>query len=167
MTYANLNWPRIARQACRALTTFSLLAGFCGLAVSLRVPPVLAGAPVQAPGNELAGTYRVEKLDDLGSELRVTLHIRLINNTAQDLGVNDFALRDLHQRARLAAIPARIRLQPREGTTLEHDFVVSRVEYESWNHRVRPTLEVRVQPAGGREVRRSIQLVRLNARRKP
>jgi len=137
------------------------------LRLSLLVSLLLAGAALQAAGTELAGTYRVEQVTDLGSEVRVTLHIRLVNNTTQDLAVVEISLRDLHQSGERAAVPAVTRLQPREGTTVEHEFVVSRAEYERWSKGVRPALEVRLQSAGGREVRRAVYLTRVEAGRKP
>jgi len=137
------------------------------LRVFLLVSFLLAGAAIQAAGNELAGTYRVEQVTDLGSAMRVTLHIHLVNNTFQDLTVTQVSLRDLRQQGKAEAVAWGTRLQPREGTTVEHDFVISRAEYESWGKGVRPRVQVGFQPAGGREVLRTIQLMPLAARRQP
>ncbi len=170
MKDANLKGPRVRPQVCPNLSTIFLLAGLCFLNLFLPGPlsPALrAAGPEQVPGNELVGTYRVEQVIDLGSEVRVTLHIRLINNTNQDLGIIDFALRDLRPSARPVIISAGTRLQAREGTTVEHEFAVSRTEYESWSRSAHPTLEVRLLPSDGRELRRTIQLMRLDARSKP
>jgi len=137
------------------------------LRLSLLASLLLAGAAVQSAGNELAGTYRVKQVTDLGSEVRVTLHIRLINNTSQNLVVTDLALRDLRRSGKAEAVPVGTSLQPREGATVEQEFVISRAEYERWSKGVRPALEVRLQPAGGREVRRAVYLARLDAGRRP
>lgn len=120
-----------------------------------------------AEGNEVVGTYRVEQVTDLGSEVRLTLHIRLVNNSPQDLVLTQVSLRDLRAREKPVAVAAWARLRPREGTTVEHDFVISRAEYQSWSKGVRPTLLVGLQPGGSREVVRIVQLIPLRARRQP
>jgi len=138
---------------------------------SLRITAVLlflllvTGGAVCAGGRELLGTYRIEQISDLGGEVRVTMHIRLLNNSPQNLSITKIALRDTHQRRNPAGTSAWSRLEPREAATVDQEFVVSRAEYESWSKGARPMLQVAYQPAGGREVARTIVLEPSRARR--
>lgn len=120
---------------------------------------------VRAAGNEVVGFYRVEQTTDLGSQVRVTLHIRLVNNTAQELAITKVALHDMQQRGGQAEVAAWARLEPRGATSVDNEFVISRAEYASWNRGVHPSLQVAFQPAGGREVVRTVALRPLPARR--
>ena len=124
-----------------------------------------AATAARAAGNEVTGSYRVEQVTDLGPQVRVTLHIRLLNNSLQELSITRIAFRDMHRGGKPAESSAWARLQPREGATVEQQFVVPRAEYQRWSKGTRPMLQVAFQPAGGREVMRTIQLRRLPARR--
>jgi hypothetical protein len=137
---------------------------FFRIAASVLIP-LLVGVAVVAAGTELVGTYRVEQVTDLGPHVRVTLHIRLINNSPQELSISRIALRDMHQRGKAAETSAWARLQPREIATVEQEFVISRAEYERWSKGARPMLQVALQPEGGREVMRTIALEPSRARR--
>ncbi|HMD32712.1 MAG TPA: hypothetical protein VKG84_12440 [Candidatus Acidoferrales bacterium] len=121
--------------------------------------------PAHAAGPEVAGSYRVEQVANLGTQVRVTLHVRLLNNSKEEVFIRQAALesRDLKQKPAANAILAR--LQPRESTTVEQEVVVARTEYERWRKGERPTLRVALQPPGGGEVTRTISLRRLPARR--
>lgn len=125
----------------------------------------LVALAARAAGNEVVGFYRVEQVTDLGPQVRVTLYIRLTNNSAAELSITKVALRDMRQPAKPAVTSAWAQLQPREATTVEQEFVVSRAEYQSWSRGARPMLQVALQPAGGREVARTIPLRRLPPRR--
>jgi len=46
-----------------------------------------AAAAAQTAGNEVTGFYSVRQATDLGTMVRVTLHIRLVNNTPQELSI--------------------------------------------------------------------------------
>jgi len=136
------------------------------LAVALFLSLTTATA-ARAAGNEVIGSYRLEQVTDLGPQVRVTLHIRLLNNSAQNLSISKVALSDLHPGANQQAISAWAQLQPRQTTTLDQQFVVSRQEYERWRKGARPALQVALQPEAGRTVQRTILLRRLPPRRKP
>ena len=118
----------------------------------------LACAAAWAGGNEVAGTYRVEGVTDLGPEMRVTLHIHLINNSANYLSITKVALHDVRPRRNAVETAAWSRLEPRHGTTADREFVVSRQEYERWRRGAHPMLQVALQAEGGREVVRTIPL---------
>jgi len=111
-----------------------------------------------AGGNEVEGTYRVGNVTDLGPQVRVTLHIRLSNNTHGDLSVLQVALHEAAPARKAAATAAWAQLQPRKVTTVEQEFVISRREYERWSRGGSPMLEVTFQQAGGRAVTRTIVL---------
>lgn len=141
----------MARWSCCSTLVFLLL--------------LAAATTAQSAGNEVVGFYRVEQVTDLGPQVRVSLHIRLVNNSPQELSITKVALHDLHQGGRPVEAAAWARLRPREGTTLEQEFVVSRAEYKSWSKGAGPALQVTFQPAEGREMMRTIALQPSRVRR--
>jgi len=136
-----------------------------GFAFLLLLPCLLASlvaAPVRAAGPELAGSYRIEQVTNLGGQVRVTLHVRLVNNSQGEVFVTQAALETRSRKQGPAAAAAVVtRLAPRESTTLEQQVVVSRAEYESWTKGERPSLRVALRPGTGNAVTRTISLGRL------
>ncbi len=127
---------------------------------------LLVGATtVEANGYEVAGFYRVEQVTDLGPQVRVSLYIRLLNNTSQNVSITRLSLHDAHAQGRPSPVPGWTTLQPRQVTTVEKEFVISRSEYQSWSKGARPMLQVALQSAGAHEVARAIPLRRLPPRR--
>jgi hypothetical protein len=112
-----------------------------------------------AGGNEVIGTYRVVEVASLGTDVRVTLRIRLVNNTQDDLSITQFGLRPPSGAAQSTATSAWANLRPRESASFTSDFTIPRAEYERWKKGVPPTLAVTFQPAGGREITRGVALL--------
>lgn len=125
-----------------------------------------AQSPVQtAAGNEVVGFYRIAQTTDLGTAVRATLQIRLVNNNQPELSVTKLALFPRTPARRPAETAVWARLAPREATSFTQDFTVSRAEYERWSKGASPALQVTFQSSEGREMRRMIALRRLPARR--
>ncbi len=120
---------------------------------------------VKADGYEVTGFYRVTQVTDLGPQVRVSLHIRLLNNTSQNVSITHLSLHDLHAQGRPSPVPGWTTLQPRQVTTVEQQFVISKWEYQSWSKGARPMLQVALQSAGAHEVARAIPLRRLPPQR--
>ncbi|HUJ41262.1 MAG TPA: hypothetical protein VLW54_12010 [Candidatus Acidoferrales bacterium] len=143
----------------------------CGLRFAL--PSVLLvlslALPSHAAGNEVTGFYRVTQVTDLGKQVRVTLHIRLANNTRQDLSITRVGI---HPSAAPVAAPRDMQsswayLEQRQSAGMDQVFVVSRAEYTRWTHGGHPALRVEFQPAGGATQVRTIPLRPERDRRAP
>lgn len=125
-----------------------------------------AQVPVQtAAGNEVVGFYRIEQTTDLGTMVRATLEIRLVNNNQPELSVTKVALFPRTPARRPVETAVWARLAPREATSFTQEFTVSRAEYAGWSKGARPALEVTFQSSEGREMKRTIALRRVRERR--
>jgi hypothetical protein len=116
-------------------------------------------------GNEVVGFYRIVQTTDLGTTVRATLQIHLVNNNQPELSVTKVALRSRMPASRPAETAVWARLAAREGTNVTQEIIVTRAEYESWSKGASPALQVTMQTSEGREMRRMIALRRLPARR--
>lgn len=112
----------------------------------------------QAAGNEVTGFYRVTEVTDLGKQVRVTLHIRLANNTHQDLSITRVGVHEAAANAQPALRTSWARLEQHQGTSMDQVFVVSHAEYARWMRGGHPVLRVEIQAAGGAPEVRTIQL---------
>ncbi len=136
------------------------------LLVAFTAIALQAQSPVQtAAGNEVVGFYRIVQTTDLGTAVRATLEIRLVNNNQSELSVTKLALFPRTPARRPAETAVWARLAPREATSFTQDFTVSRAEYERWSKGASPALQVTFQSSEGREMKRMIALQHLPARR--
>ena len=124
-----------------------------------------AAAAAQTGGTEVRGFYSVGPVTDLGKEVRVTLHIRLVNNSAQELSILRVGIHDAARSGPAAETSAWARLAKSEGTTMDKQFVVSKAEYARWRHGGQPVLQVAFQPDGGSQLRRAVRLMPSRDRR--
>jgi len=112
-----------------------------------------------AAGNEVVGAYWFAGVTDQGTQVCVTLHLRLVNNDSRELTISGYALRGLLPRGRQAPVTAAAHLLPREAAEFTQQFTVPRAEYERWRKGARPLLQVTLQSEEGREVTRTVELV--------
>jgi hypothetical protein len=130
--------------------------------------PLLIGlflvTPVHAQGpHDVAGFYSMKNVNDLGSQVRVTLLVRLANTGEADLSTAKLSLRSsLPARKDHGAI-APLSLRPHGNASFTQDFTISRTEYEMWKKGARPSLSLSAQTAGGKTFTRTIKLLPMQA----
>jgi hypothetical protein len=111
-----------------------------------------------AGGTEVYGTYSIANVTDLGTEMRVTLRIRLTNNTKVGLSVTRVGLRMLGAGHPQSDVAASLPLAPRETASLDQDFTLSREAYSRWRKNTVIPLAVTYDSGGGRAITRTIAL---------
>jgi len=116
-------------------------------------------------GNEVAGSYRIERMTDRGAEVRVTVRILLVNVSGQNLSIAKITMRERHRPEKQESSSVSAELQPSGSATFEQDVVLSRSEFERWKRGAHAFLEVKLQPVEGRPVLRTIALQPARARR--
>ena len=130
---------------------------YCGLLLllALGIHP-----PRGVAGQTVAGTYKVTETKDLGTQVRVTLEIRLMNASEDKLFVTQVRLRNFLLPGRIADEPAGVILEPHGSAEFTQQFTIAKQEYELWRKGARPHLGLKVQVAGGAETTMTIPLMR-------
>jgi len=106
-------------------------------------------APQGAAGQVVSGMYKVTETTDLGTEIRVTLQIRLMNSGEDRIFVTQARLRGFPYSGRSEDKPAGVILEPHGSSEFTQEFTIAKQEYELWSKGARPHLGLNVQVAGG------------------
>jgi hypothetical protein len=105
-------------------------------------------APRVNAGQTVVGVYKVTGTTDLGSQVRITMQITLINSGTQKVVISEARLRSLSGAS--AYEPLSLVLEPNVDSQTTQDFTVAKSEYLAWNRnaRARPHLGLKVQIDG-------------------
>ncbi|SRR5258708_33387207 len=106
-------------------------------------------APQGAAGQVVSGIYKVTETADLGTQMRVTLQIRLMNAGEDRIFVTQARLRGFPHSGRSEDKPAHVILEPHGSSEFTQEFTIAKQEYELWGKGARPHLGLNVQVAGG------------------
>lgn len=107
-------------------------------------------------GHEVSASYKIAETTDLGSQVRVTLQLRLNNNSEVNLSITKVALRSLMPGPPSPEESVSVLLRPQGTSDLTHSFTISRQEYDQWEKGGRPRLFLRLQTDDGHELTRTI-----------
>jgi hypothetical protein len=135
----------------RSLRTLQL-----GLAILLAA--LCAGIAQAADDHEVTAFYKVADSTDLGTEVRVTLQIRFVNNGDQSLTITKASLQSLWPPSGKAENDLSVILPPHKSAQATCQFVVSPNELAEWKTGMRPRLLLRLQNQDGKEITRSVVL---------
>ena len=130
--------------------------GLCLLATCVGLA---ARTPRPAGGNEVSGTYVVEKSSEAGSESQVTLRFQLTNSEDTALQSVDVALRSVLD-GTTQAIPASFSIPAQGNADFSATVTISQAELKQWQSGSRPVLLLKLQSPDGSRFTRSVALLR-------
>ena len=108
----------------------------------------------------LSGAYKIENVSTHGTDVRLSLEVRIVNGSDTDLSNATISFSNTLSRIRPPVAP--LVLRAHSNTVVSCALTLPRQEYERWRRGARPTLSLQIpQPAGGK----SIVLIRLANRR--
>ena len=117
--------------------------------------------PRTVAGQVVSGVYKVTETTDLGTQMRVTLHIRLMNAGNDRIFVTQARLHGFLHPGKHEDKPAGVILEPHGSAEFTQDFIIAKQEYELWSKGERPRLGLRTQVAGAGETTMTIALMQL------
>ena len=131
---------------------------YCGLVFLL----VLGGAaPRGAAGQIVSGVYKVTETTDLGTQMRVTMFIRLMNAGNDRIFVTQARLRGPLHPGRSEDKAVGVILEPHGNAEFTQDFIIQKQDYELWRKGELPHLGLRMQVSGAAESTMTIPLMQL------
>jgi hypothetical protein len=116
-------------------------------------------------GQLVSGVYRVMDTTDLGPQIRVTMHIRLINAGNDRIFVTQVRLREFLPHGKATDKPVGVILEPHANSEFTQQFTVAKQEYDMWSKGAQPHLGLRMQVAGAAETTMTIPLTLLSGSR--
>jgi hypothetical protein len=108
-------------------------------------------------GNFL-GFYSVSNAVDLGTQVRVTLAVRIFNYSSADLAGADVTLQDsVTARSDYGAF-SKTSIAKDDSVKLSADFTISAREYKRWRNGGTPCLRIDYRDSRGNRLRRRIEM---------
>ena len=113
-------------------------------------------------GRDFAGHYSLANVHDLGSQVEVTLSLRLFNHSGGDLQQAVVTVRPSHPGPEVLGTFAPVELW-RSGTdvVVRQQLTIPREEFERWSTHTPPAVFVGYSAEDGHQIRRWAQLSRL------
>jgi len=116
-------------------------------------------SPRGVAGQLVSGVYKITQTTDLGTEVRVTMQIRLMNASDDRMFVTQVRLREFLPHGKATDEPVNVILEPHGSSEFTQEFTIAKQEYELWSRGARPHLGLKVQVAGGAETTITIPLM--------
>ena len=116
-------------------------------------------SPRGVAGQLVSGVYKITQTTDLGTEVRVTMQIRLMNASDNRIFVTQARLREFLPHGKATDEPVNVILEPHGSSEFTQEFTIAKQEYELWSRGARPHLGLKVQVAGGAETTITIPLM--------
>ena len=116
-------------------------------------------SPRGVAGQLVSGVYKITQTTDLGTEVRVTMKIRLMNASDDRMFVTQVRLREFLPHGKATDEPVNVILEPHGSSEFTQEFTIAKQEYELWSRGARPHLGLKVQVAGGAETTITIPLI--------
>ncbi len=112
-------------------------------------------------GRDFAGFYDVKDATDLGSEVQLTLLLRLFNYSDAEVADATLTLRDSLLRQKSYGSFPSVSVGDRQSVRLSGGFTIPHREYERWQRGAVPNLIIEFKDAAGKSIRRRIELVKM------
>jgi len=132
------------------LTALYLAALF---AVFLLVAPASAAPP-------LAGTYRITENTDLGSEIRLTVQLNLVNPSDTAVTITRVSLRSISAPGQLVSTASNVLVQSHASSQLSLQFLLAKKDFNVWQTGPHQQFLLTLQPAGGKVTLINLPLLR-------
>jgi len=137
-----------------------------GFLVVFALCALLAGDAARAGQRyPVTGFYSITQITDLGAEVRVTLHMRLVNTSDEDFSSAKFVLLGAHPWVRIRGTIPSLFLRPHSEDSFTEDFTLPHAEYERWLRGGQPLLVMQFHAANGKEMKQAVWLIRRPAQR--
>jgi len=133
---------------------------------SLCVPALtLVTLFLAAPGNatnahDLSGSYSVINRTEAGSQLRVQMHVRLVNHSVERISVLKITFLGSLPPTKPQGGAISIALEPHRASKLTQELTITRQEYELWQKGARPRLVLEIRRSDGTRRTDAIELYR-------
>jgi hypothetical protein len=124
------------------------------LAVLLVVSLPASAAP------PLAGTYKITENTDLGSEIRLTVQLNLVNSGDTAVTVTRVSLHSISAPGRLVSATSNAIVQSHANSQLSLQFLIAKKDLNAWQVGPHQQFLVTLQPAGGKITLVSLPLLR-------
>ncbi|HKM67459.1 MAG TPA: hypothetical protein VJX70_09865 [Candidatus Acidoferrum sp.] len=109
---------------------------------------------------QIAGTYKITENTDLGSEIRITLQINLINPGGTQVTITKVGLRSMSARGQLVTANSNLVVHSHSHSQVSLQFLISKKDFNTWHVGPHQQFIVTMKPSTGKAVLLNLPLLR-------
>jgi len=108
----------------------------------------------------LAGTYKITENTDLGSEIRLTVQLNLVNPGDTAVTITRVGLRSISAPGQLVSTASKFVVQSHASSQVSLQFLISKKDFNAWQVGPHQQFLVTLQPVGGQVTLVNLPLLR-------
>jgi hypothetical protein len=93
---------------------------------------LISAQPVSATP-ALAGTYKITENTDLGSEVRITVELHLVNASGTSVTITSVGVRSISSPLQIVSAPASLFVQSRSKAQTTVQFLIPKKDFATWS----------------------------------
>jgi len=120
---------------------------------------LLLSTPASA-GSILSGTYKITENTDLGTQVRITVQLSLVNAGATSLTVSKVSLRSISAPGQTVSVASTVVVHSHSNAQVSLQFLMAKKDFNAWSSGPHQKFLVTLKPSGGKTTLINIPLLR-------
>lgn len=108
----------------------------------------------------LTGTHKITEITDLGTEIRFSVELNLVNPGETAISVSRFSLHSISAPGQLVSVPSKLVVDAHSSSQVTLEFVIAKADFAAWLMGPHQHFIVTLQPTGGKVSQVSVLLLR-------
>jgi hypothetical protein len=133
---------------------FNLISLAAFLAVLLFVPPHASAGPM------VSGTYKITENTDLGTQVRITVQLNLVNGGTTGLTVTQVGLHSPSAPGQKVSVTSNVVVRSHSSSQVTLQFQMAKQDFNQWSTGPHQQFQVTLKPSGGKSTLINIPLLR-------
>jgi hypothetical protein len=121
---------------------------------------LLSGARTSAAPPQISGTYKITEHTDLGSQVRITVELNLINPTTTAVTVTKVGLRSMSTPSKLVSATSNLVVHSKSHSQVSLQFLLPKKDFNTWYAGPQQQFLVTMKPGSGNAVMIHLPLLR-------
>ena len=120
----------------------------------------LLSSQIAEPAPLIVGSYKITENTDLGSEVRITLEISLINPTNTPVTITKVALPSISAPGQLVNATSSLFVSSHSNSQVSLQFLMSKKDFNTWHRAPHQQFFITIKPSGGNSILLNLPLLR-------
>jgi hypothetical protein len=111
-------------------------------------------------GSVLSGTYKITENTDLGTQVRITVQLDLVNGGTTSLTVSKVGLRSLSAPGQRVSVASTVVVHSHSSAQVSLQFLMAKQDFDRWYAGPHQQFLVTLKPSGGKSTLVNVPLLR-------
>jgi hypothetical protein len=130
------------------------------ISIAFLLPVQLLSSRIASAAPLIVGSYKVTENTDLGSQVRITLEISLINPTSTPVTITRVALPSISAPGQLVTASSNLVVSSHSTSQVSLQFLMSKRDFNTWHLAPHQQFLITLKPSGGNSTILNLPLLR-------